>query len=60
MNALLLDIQDVVLHGLFDEDSDLVESLAVDVDDVVGGGEVLWGACLHHGFDAVAESFFFA
>jgi len=59
VNALLFDVHDVVLHGLFDERGDLGETLAVDVDYVVGGGEVLWGAGLHQGFDAVAEGFFF-
>ena len=36
-NALLLDIQYVVLHGL----CDLGEAQAIDVDYVVGGGDVL-------------------
>ena len=55
INALLLDIQYVVLHGFFDNLCDLGEGLAVDVDYVVGGGEVLGGAGLDQGFDAVAE-----
>lgn len=49
-----------MLHGFFDERSDLGEAQAVDVDYVVGGGEVLGGAGLHQGFDAVAEGFSFA
>ena len=52
----VLDIQYVVLHGL----CDLGEGLAVDVEYVVGGGEVLWGAGLHQGFYAAAEGFSFA
>ena len=53
---MLLDIQYVVLHGL----CDLGEAQAIDVDYVVGGGEVLGGAGFHQGFDAVAEGFSFA
>lgn len=57
---LSFDIQCVDLHGFFDECGDLGEGLAVDVDYVVGGGEVLGGAGLHQGFDAAAEGFSFA
>jgi len=59
MNALLPNIQSIVFHGLFDERGDLGEGLAVNVDDVMGGCEVLVRACLHQGFDAVAEGVFF-
>lgn len=38
---LSFDIQCVDLHGTDDERGDLGEGLAVDVDDVVGGGDVL-------------------
>ena len=55
----MFDVHDVVLHGLFDERGDLGEGLSVDVDYVVGGGEVLGRAGSHQGFDAVAEGFFF-
>ena len=48
-----------MLHGLFDERGDLGEGLSVYVYDVVRSGKVLVRACLHQGFDAVAEGFFF-
>ena len=60
MNMLSFDIQCVGLHGFFDNLCDLGEGLAVDVDYVVGGGEVLWGAGLHQEFYAAAEGFSFA
>ena len=49
-----------MLHGFFDERSDLGDGLAIDVDYVVGGGDVLRGAGLHQGFYAAAEGFSFA
>lgn len=41
MNMLSFDIQCVGLHGFFDNLCDLGEGLAIDIDYVVGGGDVL-------------------